>query len=133
MFLKVTKKLAGESAGTAAWATNVGNEHGQILISVLTETEGEGLQAMTQGLVKRYHAAQETPPSLVYVDRDCYSGTGISKVKQMLEPWDIQVCLDVWHFMRRFSLGCTSDAHPLYGTFMSRLSTQRSSSGTKRT
>ena len=40
MFLKVTKKLAGESAGTAAWATNVGNEHGQILISVLTETEG---------------------------------------------------------------------------------------------
>ncbi|XP_060566545.1 uncharacterized protein LOC132725430 [Ruditapes philippinarum] len=29
---KVTNKLAGFSRGTAMWATNVGNEHGQVLI-----------------------------------------------------------------------------------------------------
>jgi len=38
--VQVTRKLAGVAAGTAAWATNVGNEHGQILISVLTAAEG---------------------------------------------------------------------------------------------
>ncbi|KAL6473047.1 hypothetical protein MHYP_G00192350 [Metynnis hypsauchen] len=27
---KVTKKLAGAAARTAAWETNVGNEHGQL-------------------------------------------------------------------------------------------------------
>ena len=30
--------------------------------------------------------------------------------------------LDIWHFMRRLSNGCTTDAHPLYGTFMSHIS-----------
>ena len=34
------RKLAGAAAGTAAWATTVGNEHGQILTSVLTAAEG---------------------------------------------------------------------------------------------
>ena len=29
---------------------------------------------------------------------------------------------DGWHFMRRLSTGCTTDAHPLYGVFMARLS-----------
>ncbi|CAM4535419.1 unnamed protein product [Leuciscus chuanchicus] len=29
---KVTRKLAGTAAQTAAWATNVGNEHGQVLM-----------------------------------------------------------------------------------------------------
>ncbi|XP_028461389.1 uncharacterized protein LOC114573402 [Perca flavescens] len=37
---KVTKKLAGAAAGAAAWCTNVGNEHGQVLVSVLTAGEG---------------------------------------------------------------------------------------------
>ena len=30
--------------------------------------------------------------------------------------------LDVWHFMRRLAKGCTTESHPLYGTFMARLS-----------
>ncbi len=30
------KKLAGTTSNTAAWVTNVGNEYGQGLISVLT-------------------------------------------------------------------------------------------------
>ncbi|XP_064856843.1 uncharacterized protein LOC135559888 [Oncorhynchus nerka] len=47
---KVTKKLAG----TAAWATNVVNEYGQVLIKVLTDSEGEGLLDMAAGLQQRY-------------------------------------------------------------------------------
>ncbi|KAI8493207.1 hypothetical protein Bbelb_292110 [Branchiostoma belcheri] len=47
---EVTKKLAGAAAGTAAWVTNVGNEHGQILMSVLTAAEGQGLKPMGEGL-----------------------------------------------------------------------------------
>ena len=33
-----------------------------------------------------------------------------------------QVRLDSWHFMRRLAVGCTTESHPLYGTFMARLS-----------
>ena len=36
---KVTKELQGAAAGSAMWMTNVGNEHGQILASVLTSSE----------------------------------------------------------------------------------------------
>jgi len=32
------------------------------------------------------------------------------------------VRLDIWHFMRRLAGGVTSESHPLYGLFMSRLS-----------
>ena len=39
------KKLAEKAAGTASWVTNVGNEYGQVLMSVLTDT-GDGLQDM---------------------------------------------------------------------------------------
>ena len=42
------------SLGTAAWATNVANERGQIPMSVLTASEGVGLQPMVAGLMKRY-------------------------------------------------------------------------------
>ena len=27
----------------------------------------------------------------------------------------------IWHFMRRKAVGCTSESHSLYGTYMSRL------------
>lgn len=47
------KKLAGEGDDSGAWCTNVGNEYGEVLISVLTSTEGEGLYKMGQGLVER--------------------------------------------------------------------------------
>ena len=105
---KITKKLAGESSGTAAWATNVGNEYGQVLMSVLTCTEGTGLEKMAKGLVKRYSEANETPPLLLYVDRDCCVSEGIPQIKDLFSPWDIKIRLDVWHFMRRFSVGCTT-------------------------
>ena len=35
---------------------------------------------------------------------------------------DVQIRLDIWHFMRRLAKGCTSESHPLYGIFMSKLS-----------
>ncbi|XP_064820251.1 uncharacterized protein LOC135538214 [Oncorhynchus masou masou] len=57
---KVTKKLAD----TAAWVTNVGNEHGQVLVSVLTAGEGEGLVPMAAGLMERYRLAGVAPPQL---------------------------------------------------------------------
>lgn len=91
-------------------------------MSVLTTDEGEGLKDMTQGIVRRYSEAKEMPPALLYVDRDCCTVTGHSKYHDLFSPWQITVRLDVWHFMRRFALGCTTESHPLYGAFMSRLS-----------
>ncbi|XP_051797275.1 uncharacterized protein LOC110970686 isoform X3 [Acanthochromis polyacanthus] len=35
---------------------------------------------------------------------------------------DVVVRLDIYHFMRRLASGCTNDAHPLYPTFMAKLS-----------
>ena len=56
----MTKKLGGAAADTAAWVTNVGNERGQVLMSVLTEREGDGLLPMAAGLMRRYREAGET-------------------------------------------------------------------------
>lgn len=120
----MTKKLAGGAAGTAAWVTNVGNEHGQILMSVLTSNEGQGLLPMTTGLVNRYEAAGVAPPTTLYVDRDCCSSVGSSISAAMFSGWkDLVVRLDVWHFMRRFTAGLHTDSHPLYSLFMAKLST----------
>jgi hypothetical protein len=112
--------LAGLSANTAAWATNVGNEDGQVLISVITAGEGHGVKPMVNGLISRYANAGLSPPKVLYVDRDC---CGESTIHKMFSAWpDLQVRLDIWHFMRRFSSCCTTDSHQLYGIFMSRLS-----------
>lgn len=119
----MTKKLAGDAAHTAAWVTNVGNERGQVLMSVLTEKEGEGLVPMADGLMRRYKEAGVAPPKVIYVDRDCCSGTGQSPVKSMFHEWEeLVVKLDIWHLMRRFARGVTTDSHPLYAPFMARLS-----------
>ncbi|XP_061753808.1 uncharacterized protein LOC133551273 isoform X2 [Nerophis ophidion] len=121
---KMTKKLAGEAAGTAAWVTNVGNELGQVLMSVLTVAEGDGLLAMAQGLMRRYREAGRDPPHVLYVDRDCCcSAGGQPKVAATFGEWDrLVVRLDVWHLMRRFARGVSTEAHTLYGEFMNRLS-----------
>ncbi|XP_067280417.1 uncharacterized protein [Pseudorasbora parva] len=120
---KVTKKLAGAAAGTAAWVSNVGNEHGQVLMSVLTSHEGQGLLPMTTGLVRRYEAAGVAPPTLLYMDRDCCSAVGTSRAAAMFSGWsDLVVRLDVWHFMRRVTAGLHTNSHPFYGLFMAKLS-----------
>ena len=49
------QKLQGTAAGSASWCTNVGNERGEVLILVLTESEGmEGLRSMAKGLIERF-------------------------------------------------------------------------------
>ena len=117
--LQVTKKLGGNTAGTASWARNVGNELGHVLSSVLTDSEGDGLGDMVTGLVERYRNSNVPPPKLLYVDRDCCS----RKLKSHFHEWsNLVIRLDVWHFMRRFAAGCCSESHALYATFMSRLS-----------
>ena len=118
--LQVVKKLAGKSAATAFWCTNVGNESGQVLTSVLTDKEGQGLADMVEGLIRRYKDANVPAPVLLYTDRDCCPNSGLRK---MFRAWpDTMFRLDIWHFMRRFTVGCTTDAHQLYQTFLSRLS-----------
>ena len=77
---KVCKKLQGAAANTASWATSVGNERGEVLISVLTESDGsEGLRPMAQGFMQRYRQAAVEPPSVLYTDRDCCARSGQSK------------------------------------------------------
>ncbi|KAG1697717.1 hypothetical protein GQR58_005948 [Nymphon striatum] len=111
---QVVKKLAGKGAGTAAWSTNVGNQHGQVLMSVLTDSEGGQLQPMVDGLVR------VSPPRLLYVDRDCCLNSNTYK---MFAAWPkLIVRLDIWHFMRRIADSDTTDSHPLYASFMSRMS-----------
>ncbi|XP_055763318.1 uncharacterized protein LOC129839740 isoform X1 [Salvelinus fontinalis] len=120
---KVTKKLAGAAHGTAAWATNVGNEYGQVLITVLTDSEGEGLLDMAAGLQQRYSRAGVAPPKLLYVTRDCCALMGKGKTAAIFSQWDeLIVRLDVWHLIRRFVGGVTTESHPLYALFLRRLS-----------
>ena len=79
---KICKKLQGEGANTASWATNVGNKRGEVLISTLTESESiESLQNMADGLQHRYNRANEDSPKVIYTDRDCCSYSGPSKYK----------------------------------------------------
>ncbi|XP_019119722.2 uncharacterized protein LOC109139749 [Larimichthys crocea] len=121
---KVAKKLAGTASDTAAWVTNVGNEHGQVLISVLTCSEGtEGLSPMAAGLMRRYRLAGVPPPQLIYVDRDCCNRDGVSRTAALFHEWgQLVVRLDIWHLMRRFTSGVTTESHELYPSFMRQLS-----------
>ena len=80
VLVKIAKKLAGKTSFTAAWETNVGNEFGHVLASVLTAAEGNGLQQMATGLVDCYEKAGMSPPELVYTDRDC---CGVGGIKAM--------------------------------------------------
>ncbi|XP_078606607.1 uncharacterized protein LOC144879237 [Branchiostoma floridae x Branchiostoma japonicum] len=122
---KICKKLQGQSAGTAGWCTNVGNELGQVLLSVLTTSEGkDDLEALANGLMTRYKHAGQAPPVLLYTDCYCCADEkGPSKYRSLFSEWkELEVRLDIWHYMRRIALGCSSESHPLYATFMKELS-----------
>lgn len=121
---QITKKLAGHGRGTALWLTSIGNEVGQIVTSVLSVQEGPGLDRMVTGVMERYRQAAIPPPVLLYVDCGCCVSEGAtSKLQTRFGKWpDLQIRLDIWHFMRRMAVGCTTDAHPLYPTFMGCLS-----------
>ncbi|KAL2077905.1 hypothetical protein ACEWY4_025590 [Coilia grayii] len=121
---RITKKLAGTAKGTGYWLTSMGNEHGEILMSVMTAEEGSGLDRMADGIMKRYEQAGVDPPVVLYVDCGCCAVTKEkTKLMTRFSKWpNLIVRLDIWHFMRRLALGCTTDAHQLYPLFMSRLS-----------
>ncbi len=81
MFFQMAKKLAGHSKGTATWVTNVGNEDGQVLMSVLTcQEELSGLGPMVESVIKRYASADIDPPQVLYVDWDCCGDSPTSKL-----------------------------------------------------
>ena len=67
---------------------------------VLTIGEGQALRPMTEGLIKQFKDGWVTPPILLYTDRDCCEGGNIG-VKLFPESSQTQVCLVIWHFMRR--------------------------------
>ena len=91
-----------------------------VIMSVLTASEGWGLMKMAEGLVRRYKDAGVPPPEILYVDRDC---CGNSHLLKILGAWPgMKIRLDIWHFMRRFATGCTTDSHALYTSFMAQLS-----------
>lgn len=123
--LQLTEKLAGADSKTAQWMSSVGNELGQVLISVLTAAEGYGLQDMTAGLQHRYKLANCSPPEVLYVDHDCCRADGESGVAAaaLFPSWpQLQVRLDIWHYIHRLAAGVTSESHPLYLDFMRRIS-----------
>ena len=123
---KITKKLQGAEANTASWVTNIGNERGEVLNSVVTTSESmQSLQGMVDGIVDRFSRADVDPPVLLYTDRECCSSTqeGGSKFRLLFSAWEnLQVRLDIFHFMRRLAVGVTSESHPLYSVFMASLS-----------
>jgi hypothetical protein len=47
---------------------------------------------------------------------------GVPAVLEWFHTWKCHVRLDIFHFMRRFTKGLTTEHHPLYGTFCSKFS-----------
>ena len=103
---------------------NVGNKRGEILQSVVTTSESiASLKMMADGLDHRFQKSDIVPPAVLYTDHDCCNETGRSKYQVLLSKWsNLEIRLDIWHFMHHLALGCVSESHPLYGTFMSHLS-----------
>ena len=78
---KICKKLQGLDANSASWTTNVGNEKGEILMSVLTSLEAvNALQRMATGLMERYKEYHQPPPQVLYTDRDCCTKDGMASL-----------------------------------------------------
>ncbi|KAK1904844.1 DNA ligase [Dissostichus eleginoides] len=103
---KVRNKLAGADAGTTLWMSSVGNELGQVLMSVLTAAEGYGLRDMARGPAGPIPAGREG-----------------ASTAALFPAWPhLAVRLDICHFMRRLAAGVTSKSHPLYPEFMRPLS-----------
>ena len=121
---KVCKKLQGLAANTTSWCTNVGNEREEIVQLVLTSSESSvSLKKMADCLMSRYEKAGQPAPSVLYTDRDRCCLDGSSKYKELFgKSPNLEVRLDIWHYMRRLAVAVSSESHPLYGTFVARLS-----------
>lgn len=117
---KITRKLQGKAANPAAWCTNIGNERGELLISILTTSESlANLGRMAEGLMDRYAKASQPDSEVLHTDRDCCISEERSKLQRLFHRWGkLIVRLDSWHFMRRLAKASSNESHPLYGTFM---------------
>ena len=72
---KRMRKLTGMEEGCAKWMTNVRNERGKILVTVLTDSEStRPLQPMANELVKRFEIRQRENSLLLHLDRACIKG-----------------------------------------------------------
>ena len=114
----------GKGAKYASWCTNVGNERGEILISLMTTSESlSNLSRMADELMDRYANAIQPDPFVLYTDPDCCKVGEESKFQRLFHRWEnLVVRVDSWHFMRRMAKASTNESHPLYGTFMSKQS-----------
>ncbi|XP_078789376.1 uncharacterized protein LOC144984517 [Oryzias latipes] len=78
---------------------------------------------MATGHMTRYRLAKVPPPQLIYVDRYCCSRDGVCRTSALFSEWgNLVVRLDIWHLMRCFESGVTTESHQLYPTFMRQLS-----------
>ena len=75
---KICKKLQGLDANSASWTTNVGNEKGEILMSVLTSSEAvDALQPMAAGLMDKYREHHRSSiPTVIAAIRMASRSTG---------------------------------------------------------
>ncbi|XP_016388323.1 uncharacterized protein LOC107724059 [Sinocyclocheilus rhinocerous] len=112
-----TKECLRNFSGT--WTTSVANEHGHVIMSVLTENKESGLEGMISGVINRYKEAAEAPPEVLYANGDC---CGSNSLRKAFKEWkDMEVRLNISEFMQRISVGCTSESHQIYATFRDRL------------
>jgi hypothetical protein len=69
-----------DAIGPASWCTNVRNEFGQVLISVLSVGDGRNLCGMCAGLVRRYEQAGEPAPAHTFMSTETAAeGPAISR------------------------------------------------------
>nr|XP_055036624.1 uncharacterized protein LOC129423839 [Misgurnus anguillicaudatus] len=122
---KVVKKLSGEGKGTAEWFTSIANEHSQIVSFVLTcEESTERLKPMCQGVMDRFHQANQPVPKILYIDRGCCRAQGPTALECLFQTWvdsGMVVRLDIFHWIHRFDAAIRTDSHSKYAVFKSAL------------
>lgn len=71
--------------------------------------------------MKRHLDAGVYPSTVLYVDRDSRRGIAV-ETKRLLSQWsEMEISLDIWHFMRCIAVGCTTQSQPKYAIFLGRL------------
>lgn len=75
---------------------NVAKKTGQILMSVLTANDREGLKPMTAGLMKRHLDAGVSLSTVLYVDRDCRRGIAVETNRLLSQWFEMEISLDIW-------------------------------------